>query len=399
MFGSGFWLLASGRGEPPTPAEPSISMAYFTNPTHSDSAWRMPISAMTTATFGSAPEMASSAYNPPNPTFGFWEALNCPVYDGTGGKLVNVYYDFDTWANMFSDTWQPYGNSGAVETAIRASYSSTFTGTAHQYVTTVADGSETQTLPASFDPRTNPATPPRQIWVPTDTASLVTGEGTDSVFCCWQPDGTVFESYATIILANGDIVCWTYKITDPSLGGDGWQNGTRASMIPVYAGCIRKHEFDAAIAAGAMAEGPAKEAALEAAIPHAIAVYAGTTVLSNSVQHPAVTVDRGALTESPAYSGSQPMGCRYALPASTDVTGEGGAINLWYPFTRAIAYASKKYGWIVVDRSGGGTVLVTEPSIGPEYTYEWGKMADLFEIRNRLQKVTGITGPFVSPGA
>lgn len=369
--------------EAPETGEPGISADTFRDPTRADSAWRMPLASMSKKNYASAPELQSLAF-----TYSFWAGVETPIYKaGSADKLVNVYY-CDTWMKLYENKWQRWGNTDAVEAEIRAAAKPLFAAPYHQYVTTVAsaDGNA-QTLPASYDPRVNPATPPLKIRAP---LGMTTHASTDSVLVVWQPDGTVFESYASIVMKNGDIMCWTYKITDPSLGGDGWQNGTRASMVPLYAGVIRKHEWDVAEAAGQMAEGTAKEAALAAAIPHAIGFYGPAGILANRAVHPAVTVDRGALRESPAYSGANPMGARFALPAGFEVRGMG----LTTPQGRAVAYALLKYGMIIVDRGGSGVCLFTEKAIN--VSYEWKYQSDLHQIRLALQKVTGIVGPFVS---
>ena len=365
-------------------AAPIADPNVFANPTHPNGAWRMPLSAMKTKTYANAPEVQGLDF-----TYGFWVDTTAPVYEATeNDPIVRVYYNFATWGNLYNDTWRRTGNSGAAERAIMASASSTFPQPWHQYVSVTASKDGTRrTLPASYDPRTDPSSPPLKIRAP---AGMTTGHKTDSTLSIWQPDGTVFEAYSAIIMNNGDIVCWTYKITNPSLGGDGWQNGTRASMIPHYAGVFRDHEWQACETIGAMSEGPAKEAALEAAIPHAVGFYAPPSILKNSAVHPAVTVDKGALQESPAYSGNNPMGARFALPASTDIK----SIALYTPQGRAMAYAAKNYGLIAVDRSGPGMVVLVEPE--SEVTYDWSYQSDLHMIRSSLQKVTGISGPFVS---
>ena len=97
----------------------------------------------------------------------------------------------------------------------------------------------------------------------------------------FQPDGRVLETYGTIILSDGTIVCETFKVTDPTLAGDGWQNGVQASMIPVYAGLITASDISSG------------------AIDHAIKVLAPPSILAPSATYPGSTVDSGALTETP----------------------------------------------------------------------------------------------------
>lgn len=97
---------------------------------------------------------------------------------------------------------------------------------------------------ASYDARANPGSPPLQIRCP---AGVCPTAGSDGHIVIAQPDGTVFEACCAVILSSGPIVCPTCKITSPARGGDGWQNGVRASLIPVHAGLIRKDEVTAGL--------------------------------------------------------------------------------------------------------------------------------------------------------
>jgi hypothetical protein len=362
---------------------PGIIDDMFENPTHPDGAWRMPMERMRTKTYSSATEVHRLHIG-----YSIWTGTETPIYRARAtDRLVNVYFA-ETWSNLASGTWAKWGNSVAQENSIRAAWSSRFPYPYHTYVTVRANSTGSQLiLPSSYQRRLDPPTLPLRVRCP---AGVTTQENPDSPIAIWQPDGSVFEAYGVIVMNNGDLCCQTYNFTDPKRGGDGWQNGTRASMIPLYAGSIRVHEWRAALAAHAMPNGPAKTAAYEAAIPHAIAIFAPAGIMANSAVHPALTVDRGALRESPPYSGTNPMGARFALPPSHSIAG----MNLWSGLGIAVGYAMRKYGLIIADRGGPGLTLMTEKGI--DFKYDYGFQQDLERLRSSLQKVTNISGPFVS---
>ena len=143
-----------------------------------------------------------------------------------------------------------------------------------------------------------------------------------------QPNGSVVETYATIVLSSGQVVALSYAITSPTGLGDGWQNGQTASMLPNYAGLINDDE-------------------ITAGIKHAMAITVPAQSLAARIAYPAYAFDRDAMTAIPPYGGAIPMGSRLALPPSVPVS----SLGLYTAEGIAIATAAKTYGFIVVDRA------------------------------------------------
>lgn len=340
----------------------AVGANYFTRPFASNSAWNVAI--------------PSHAIRQSLPLFGAltgnlssWEPNtyrgSVTVYQASeSDPLRNVRYA-NTWANLNSGTWKHVGNTTQVEADIMAASSVTFP---YPYSTYASQVAGTPTMPAAYRKLINPASDAKQIRSP--SIPVVT-YGTDGQLVIYQPDGSVFESYATIVLSDGTIVCMFYNMTDPAGAGDGWENGTAASMLPIYGGLIRQADLNAGV------------------INHALHLGLPAGSLALDFVHPALAFDTGALSESPPYSGIVPMGARLALPATTDIntlcsTAEG----------RLIAAAFKTYGGIVVDRGGSSQMMIkleegaSHASFPNIATWHSGTQADLDAIIDNLQIVS-----------
>jgi hypothetical protein len=92
-----------------------------------------------------------------------------------------------------------------------------------------------------------------------------------------QPNGTVVETYATIVLSTGQVIALSYGITSPTSLGDGWQNGQTASMLPAYGGQVLDNE-------------------IMAGIKHAMAITVPPNLLAPQIVYPAYAMDRDAMT-------------------------------------------------------------------------------------------------------
>src|SRR5262249_12278466 len=114
--------------------------------------------------------------------------------------------------------------------------------------------------------------------------------------------------------------------------GTGWWNGRRASMLPSFAGLIRKGEIS------------------RGRIPHALAIQAPPAMLTQAAVWPAATFDRNS-----GYSGTVPMGSLLAIPPDVDIESLGLSTN-----GRVIAQAAQDYGVYVVDRGGSGIGFLAE---------------------------------------
>lgn len=295
--------------------------------------------------------------------------------------LVNVVY-LDSWVNVNNGTWARSGNDSTKEADILAASANSFPADMNTYSTTQAsaDGS-LQVKPASgsYVPLVNPPTVPFQIRCP---ASAVPSFGSDGHMVVIQPDGRVFEAYSAIKLSNGTIACTRYMMISQTGMGDGATNGLTASMVPVFAGVMRKAEAD-------KASGITIDHAIKIAIP-------GNLLSTATPAYPALAFDRSALSNTPAYNGTGavPMGTRLAIPWSVNLAGHTFDSNLG----AAIARAAQRHGFIITDRGGSGLTLFGEkdPTDGQLTAWHFGVSTDLNWIMDNIQRV--LTGdPNVAP--
>ena len=336
----------------------SSMASYFLQPFQAASIWNAPIP--TTATYKADPKVAPLVVG-----LSSWlpeDSSSVPIYQAAAtDPTVTLLYNQDTWGGVASGRWKGVGNSAAVEKQIVAVSSSTFPYSYHTYVSQSATG---LALPGEYDKIAPQPSTVMQLRMPSGVKPTVNPDGHMVVF---QPDGRVLETFGTIVLSNNTIVAQSYKITNPSLNGDGWQNGITASMIPVYAGVIRQKEFEAGH------------------IDHAMKIVVPAGLLHPSFVYPALAFDRGATTESPGYSGDLPMGARLAIPHGVDLN----SLGLKTSFGKIIAKAAQEHGFIVTDRGGSGITIVTESGIrNPELdNYDWQRDADLQKIFDTVKRV------------
>jgi hypothetical protein len=258
------------------------------------------------------------------------EDWSIPVYFASAKDARHpLLYNPNAWGKVASGAWRRWGNSPAVEAEILASSTPVFPYRGNTYSSTSA---VTWQLPADFNAVVNPPEGAATFYMRT---AMKPAPGWDGHMAVRQPDGGVLETYGTIRLASGTTVALSYSVSDPRRMADGYENGQTASMIPCYAGLLDDKSVN------------------KGSIDHAMAITVPAALLSPKVAYPAYAFDRGALTESPPYSGTLPMGGRLALPASTDLD----ALGMASPEGRTIAAAAKRYGFVVVDRGGSGISL------------------------------------------
>lgn len=297
--------------------------------------------------------------------------------------LVNVYYHPLAYTNVANATWFriPGGgasqNTTAIETTIRSGSSGTFpvsgtfagvafgSASRHVYAST---STLTWSMPAyPFTYAADPSPGPRQIRCPSGSLPDTANDGNMTVY---QPDGTVMEMYAAIVLANGDIVCLNYNLSNPGAKAD-YINmpGTRESLLANYVGPIRSAEVTAG------------------AINHALALImprngSGNTLaaLQASIAYPA-----GAFDRTPGYSGNIAMGSRFAIPYTTTIT----SLNLLSTAGTMMAKAAQTYGAVVVGSGGSGISVLTEFAMpaGDFTTYSGNAGTDLTTILNAMRLV------------
>ncbi|HWU00843.1 MAG TPA: hypothetical protein VN229_24605 [Terriglobales bacterium] len=258
------------------------------------------------------------------------DAWSIPVYSAeTRDPLQPVLYNEGAWWKVATGQWKRFGNSPAVEAEIRQSSTEHFPFPGNVFSST---STSEWKLPAQFNKLVNPATGPAHFHLRADMLPAI---GPDGHMAVRQPDGTVLETYATIVLSSGEIVALSYGLPRLTSAGDGAENGQTASMIPCYLGVIDDQE----IASGT--------------ISHAMAITAPARYLAPQIAYPAYAFDRNALTEAHAYAGALPMGAHLALSPKIDIA----SLNLATAEGRAIAQAAQTFGFIIVDRGGEGFTI------------------------------------------
>ena len=246
--------------------------------------------------------------------------------------LRPLLYNPAAWGSVAAGHWKRRANGKEMEGRILSSSPVLFPfpGNVFSSTSTVA-----WRLPPSFNATRNPRPAPATFRI---GSRMYPATGLDGHMTVLQPDGRVLETYATIVLGSGTVVAMSWSLTDPSGLGDGWENGQTASMLPAYAGLI-------------------DEAELTSGTAHAMAITLPARLLAPGIRYPAYAFDRNALTATPPYAGLIPMGGRLALPAAVDIA----ALGLETPEGLVMARAAQTYGFIAVDRGGGGITVRMRP--------------------------------------
>jgi hypothetical protein len=263
-----------------------------------------------------------------------------PFYvTGKDDPKVRLLYNPQAWAAVHAGSWRRSGNDAGVEATIFATSSDRFPDHGNVFSSTSPSD---WVSPTSYTRAPAAATSGATFHVP--ASGFLPAAGADGHMAIRQPTGQVLETYGTIVLSDGTIVALSYAITEAgqSGNGDGRQSGQTASMLPSYAGAVLDSE-------------------IESGINHAMAITVPPTLLAPKFVYPAYAIDRDALTNSNPYSGSLPMGTRLALPAGSKVSD----LHLTTATGRAIAQAAQQYGFLIVDRGGGGITIRVRPAAKP----------------------------------
>ncbi|SFK14653.1 hypothetical protein [Methylocapsa palsarum] len=311
----------------------------------------------------------SSSQATPNVVAGLdtWDSGNTwtnPFYvaSNTTPCLQPLLYNSNAWYKVYTGEWLRWGNSSAVEQAILASSSAEFpyTGNVFSSIATTS-----WVLPPSYNKTMNPVSSPARFCF---SADMIPAPGPDGDRAVLQPNNLVLETYSTIVLSSGQVVALSYAVTDPSSRGDGWQNGQSASMLPHYAGRIYDDE-------------------IKTGINHAISISVPPKFLAAQIAYPAYAFDRDAMRSNPPYSGVLPMGSRLALPPSVT----NASLRLSTPEGVAIANAARRFGFIIIDRGGGGVTLCVNPKgaalNSTLHAWNWGLQSDLNAIFAKVRRV------------
>jgi hypothetical protein len=292
------------------------------------------------------------------------DVWSVPFYSaGPDQPKRQLLYNEGAWSKVASGAWRRYQNSPAVEDEIVRASSQRFPYTGNVFSSVSAAN---WMLPPKYNQTKNPESGSAEFFI---GDAMVPAPGPDGHMAVMQPDGHVLETYGTIRLSSGTVVALSYSVTSPAGMGDGYQNGQTASMLPVYLGLLDDEE------------------AQQGTIHHALAITVPARLLRPQIDYPAFAMDRGALTESPQYSGTLSMGARLALPASLDLR----TLHLATAEGAAIASAAQHYGFIIVDRGGDGISLraVRNPGKSDSRIRSWNieLAADLETIFSQLVSV------------
>jgi T5SS/PEP-CTERM-associated repeat protein len=264
-----------------------------------------------------------------------WSGGSVAIYYAqTTDPLVPILYNPNTWYEIASGGWKQSGNSASIEEQILATSQSTNPIPGNPYSTQVSGltwNSIPSGLPSSYDSWEQVAGQTLYAYVP---AGAIPPAGADGQTAIIQPNGTVIELYAPIILSSGTWVSSMFSVTNAATdAGVGADNGRRASMVENYAGALR----DIDVSSGT--------------IDHALAITIPGSMLAQAISGPALAFD----SNSSDYSGTLPMGAHLALPANLGLANLG----LMTSFGTEMAIAAEDYGMYVVDRGGSGiSVLV-----------------------------------------
>jgi hypothetical protein len=290
------------------------------------------------------------------------EVWTVPVYKAArSDPQAQILFNPNAWYKVAMGEWQRSGNRAEVEAEILGSSSPVFPFRGNVFSSTSAT---TWQLPTVFNEIKNvPGVVPTMIL----PKAALPAPGPDGHMAVHQPNGDVVETFATIRLSSGQVAVLSYSRNRSDRMGDGHENGQTASMLPAYLGLITEDELKSG------------------RIAHAMAITVPSHMLTPAVAYPAYAFDRGAMTETPRYAGTLPMGSRLAMSA----TAQPDALGLQTPEGKVIARAAKEFGFFVVDRGGEGISLrvLRNPSGRPNKTlrnWNWGLDQDLKKIFQNL---------------
>jgi hypothetical protein len=249
-----------------------------------------------------------------------------------------LFFHTDMWSHLYNGNLFNWGNSSAVENNYRNL----------SVIDPIWRGNNHSKLPGGASPSW-PVSPPfhdatddyynRTFYIPSGahppgSSSVIGDISEESHMCILQPNGWWLNVYATVVCANGDIICMLGSYLDTHGLGDGYTNGRRAPSLMSGAGVVRQGEFTAGV------------------IKHKLAInLPGAQLKASAVNYPAVTID----TNTSNYAGNIPNGALLALPTDYDIDGHSLTAN-----QKILAQCLKDYGAIVVDRGGGGCMFYCE---------------------------------------
>jgi len=347
--------IYSPSNTPTTAIAVPVAVTTFSQPFSINSVWNRPLTSYASVAYASTSFPSFTAALGNWPGAGWSVVTQALVTD----PLVNIYYNINSWANVANSTWARSGNNSTTEAAIMAGADQLFGGNEANYYSSITPY-PTRTGPTvAYHHRTD-APWSLTARVP---ASMVPPPDADGHCSIFQPDGSVLETFATILMSNGDLVCGFASYTDPKGLGTGLEGGRRAPMMPNYAGIIRNGELTSGV------------------INHALGVVLGPEALTASYVSPAITMD----SNTSIYSGALPIGTLLAIPSTVNLTGLG----LTTAQGKILAKAAQQYGMYNIDTAGSDYfLLATEHGASDVPAWSSPLAADLAIIMAQVKKAT-----------
>jgi hypothetical protein len=269
------------------------------------------------------------------------------------------FYRGDLW-KFLAGPGKVCGNTPETELALKEASTPDVLFPANFYSTISSPDSSLWILPPEYKPAATSYW--RTAYLP---AGSCASPDTDGLMAVFQPNGWVLDLYEGIVLSDNSVIAAMASYVDARGDGTGWWNGRRASMLPSFAGLIRKGE----IASGL--------------IPHALAALMAPAMVTHEAVWPAYAFDRNA-----GYSGTLPIGALLAIPPQVDLDALGLSRQ-----GKVIARAAQTYGVYVVDRGGTGGMTFLAELGNREIHWEGdartlASWQELLIIKNQLKRVT-----------
>ncbi|MDD5673483.1 MAG: fibronectin type III domain-containing protein [Chitinivibrionales bacterium] len=286
-------------------------------PFSAHSPWNMPVGSL--ARYDSIPGI--SAYSG---SMNYASAFTTGIYAAATSDRQAKLYIHDPGSlegALANGSVKNAGNPDSTEQRLRAESTPTESYAANPYSTIVASPPGQRTWPTNI--RTITAGWTNTIYVPAGAAPSADPDGHLAIY---QPGGLVLECYGAVVCGNGDVVAGMAGFSDPLGDGTGYDNGRCASMLPNYAGKIRKGEITNGV------------------IPHALSCNISRLLLKKAIQWPAFAFDM-----NDNYSGILPMGCLLAIPPNVNINTLALSAQ-----GKIVAKAAQDYGIYAVDRGGDG---------------------------------------------
>lgn len=315
-----------------------------------------------------------------------WLAIAPTTTDADGGGLPrysasNSDPTFQVRFNVNAYDGLNGGWNGMSDDAIWSTGTDEFATDYNTYSTSTADASGASPTPPVTGTYFSKAGG-LNIQAPSNIAT--SGKDLDWTIVIRQPNGLVFEALYAKVLSGNRLIVGSYGLTDPSAGGDGIQNGFRASMLPGYAGCITADEWDNAMSSADGSSGEVLSHKLGLLMPRRL-----LTMTGGPAMYPALTADSQVDTAN-AYVGKKIV-TGQVLQVDPAMLSNGW-YSTYYSLNgddggkscRILARTMVEQGMIALDRGGSGIGILAEA--GVLTGYQWSRDVTLRLALNYLRR-------------